>query len=88
MAFETEEFSGCRRAEVRFNLVGGAAVTAIVRLVGILLALVVVINGGYWEFLGHVWAGVSLALLGIVSLMVMTGAKAGHVQESEDAGLD
>lgn len=71
-----------------FDLVGGAAVTAQVRLVGILLAIMMVIGGGYGELHQHVWEGLSLALLGIVSLMVMTGAKAGHVQESEDAGLD
>lgn len=61
---------------------------ALVRLVGILLAIMMVIGGGYGELHQHVWEGVSLALLGIVSLMLITGAKAGPVQESEDAGLD
>ena len=59
----------------------------IARGLGILLAIVVVVNGGYWESHHHVWAGVFMALLGIVSLVIISGGSAAHV-EHEEIGLE
>lgn len=53
------------------------------RGLAMLLAVVVAINGGYWESHHHVWAGVFMALLGIVSLVIISGASAAHVEHEE-----
>lgn len=47
----------------------------LLRLMAAVLAVLVVINGGYWETHRHVTVGVLMALLGIASLIIATGAK-------------
>ena len=88
MWLERKSFEDAARLRYGCDFKGEPAMIALFRVVGTLLAMAMVIGGGYWEIHHHVWMGVSLALLGIVGLIVMTGAKCGHVQESEEAGLD
>lgn len=52
----------------------------LIRLLGALSSAALVINGGYWEVHHHIWAGIGMALLGIVSLVAVTGASAGHAE--------
>lgn len=58
---------------------GGPALARIIRLCSALAAATVVVNGGYWEVHHHVWTGAILALFGIVSLVIITGASAAHM---------
>lgn len=53
---------------------GGAAVAWLGRVLGALLAVVVVIQGGYWETHRHIAVGMLMALLGIVSLIAVSQA--------------
>ncbi|MCY0879375.1 MAG: hypothetical protein OWU84_10600 [Firmicutes bacterium] len=55
----------------------------IVRGVSALAAATVIINGGYWEAHHHLWTGATLALFGIVSLVIITGASAAHIDRDQ-----
>lgn len=55
----------------------------IVRGLAFLLSLMVIVNGGYWELHHHLWAGMFMALFGIVSVVVVAGASATHVEQDQ-----
>ncbi len=56
----------------------------LVRAVSLVLAVLVMINGGYWELHRHLWAGMVMVILGIAGIMLLTGANAAHVPDETD----
>lgn len=53
----------------------------------LIMAVVLIVNGGYWETHHHLWSGALMALFGIVSIVLVSGASALYA-ESEPMRLE